>query len=137
MWSQLRAVVASPDVWRQVALRTLLTSDHQIPGLVLWADGSSFLANKLPPAADGARKPLADSDSPRDYLLPAFVSPTVVPIQTGGMGSLDASRPAGASREHDTHQLHAMAPGLMGQTIERAGGSKKDAARSCQRQDPG
>ena len=29
-------------------------------------------------------------------------------------------RPAGTSREHDTHQLHAIAPGLVGQTIERA-----------------
>ena len=37
---------------------------------------------------------------------------------------MDASRAAGASREHDTHQLHAMAPGLVGQTIERAGDDK-------------
>jgi hypothetical protein len=31
-------------------------------------------------------------------------------------------RPAGASRDHDTHRLHAMAPGLVGQTIEQAAG---------------
>jgi hypothetical protein len=29
-------------------------------------------------------------------------------------------RPAGASRGHDTHRLDAMAPGLVGQTIEQA-----------------
>ena len=46
----------------------------------------------------------------------------------------DASRPAGASREHDTHRLHAMAPGLVGQTIERAAGYKQDATRACRRQ---
>jgi len=34
-------------------------------------------------------------------------------------------------REHDTHQLHAMAPGLVGQTIERAGGYQQDASRAC------
>ena len=28
----------------------------------------------------------------------------------------------GASRDHDTHRLHAMAPGLVGQTIEQAAG---------------
>ena len=28
--------------------------------------------------------------------------------------------PAGVSRGHDTHWLHAMAPGLVGQTVERA-----------------
>ena len=33
-----------------------------------------------------------------------------------------------------TRRLHAMAPGLVGQTIERAGGYKKDAARICRRQ---
>jgi hypothetical protein len=37
---------------------------------------------------------------------------------------MEASRAAGASRAHDTRQLHAMAPGLVGQTIERAGGSR-------------
>ena len=36
-------------------------------------------------------------------------------------GSLQARRSA---RGHDTRQLHAMAPGLVGQTIERAGGYK-------------
>jgi hypothetical protein len=29
-------------------------------------------------------------------------------------------RPAGVYGEHDTHRLHAMAPGLVGQTVERA-----------------
>jgi hypothetical protein len=53
------------------------------------------------------------------------------PNPTGGMGSMGTSRPAGASREHDTHQLHAMAPRLMGQTIERAGGYKQDATRTA------
>jgi hypothetical protein len=58
-----------------------------------------------------------------------FVSPTVVPIYLAGR--IDgASGPAGASRGHDTRRLHAMAPGLVGQTIERAGGSKQDASRS-------
>jgi hypothetical protein len=28
-------------------------------------------------------------------------------------------RPAGASRDHDTHRLHAMTPGLAGQTIDQ------------------
>jgi hypothetical protein len=54
-------------------------------------------------------------------------------------GALDSTRPAcsltgdfnargcnlwptGASRDHDTHRLHAMAPGLVGQTIEQAAG---------------
>jgi hypothetical protein len=46
----------------------------------------------------------------------------------------DTSRPAGAPREHDTHQRHAMAPGLVGQTIERAGGCKQDASDACRRQ---
>jgi hypothetical protein len=50
---------------------------------------------------------------------------------------IEASRPAGASRGHDTHQLHAMAPGLVSQTIERTGGYKQDATRSCRRQDSG
>jgi hypothetical protein len=45
---------------------------------------------------------------------------------------VEASWTAGASREHDTHQLHAMATGLVGQTIERAGGCKKDVACRCQ-----
>jgi hypothetical protein len=31
----------------------------------------------------------------------------------------EASRVAGASRGHDTHQLHAKAPGLVGWTIEQ------------------
>jgi hypothetical protein len=31
-------------------------------------------------------------------------------------------RPAGASRGHDTHRRHAMAPGLVGETIEQAAG---------------
>jgi hypothetical protein len=47
----------------------------------------------------------------------------------------DASRPAGASRNHDTRRLHAIAPGLVGQTIERAGGYKQDAAPPGRRQD--
>jgi hypothetical protein len=38
---------------------------------------------------------------------------------------MEASRPAGASRKHDTRQLHAMAPGLVNQTIEWAGGHNK------------
>jgi hypothetical protein len=50
-----------------------------------------------------------------------FVSPTVVPIQLTAARIDDASRPAGASRNHDTRRLHAIAPGLVGQTIERAG----------------
>jgi hypothetical protein len=50
-----------------------------------------------------------------------FVSSTVVPIDPDET-EIEASRPAGASREHDTRQLHALAPGLVGQTIERAGG---------------
>jgi hypothetical protein len=50
---------------------------------------------------------------------------------------IEASRPAGASRAHDTRQLHAMAPGLVGQTIEWAGGYKQDASRFCGRQDSG
>jgi hypothetical protein len=53
-----------------------------------------------------------------------FVSPTVVPIQLTAARIDDASRPAGASRNHDTRRLHAIAPGLVGQTIERAGGYK-------------
>jgi hypothetical protein len=44
---------------------------------------------------------------------------------------MNASGPAGASRDHDTRQLHAMAPRLMGQTIERAAGCEQDAARRC------
>ena len=56
-----------------------------------------------------------------------FVSPTVVPMYLAGR-MVEASRPAGASREHDTRRLHAMAPGLVGQGIERAGGSRKDTA---------
>jgi hypothetical protein len=54
-----------------------------------------------------------------------FVSPIVVPIQLTAARIDNASRPAGASRKHDTHQLHAMAPGLVGQTIQRAGGYKR------------
>jgi hypothetical protein len=46
--------------------------------------------------------------------------------------AVGASEPAGASRGHDTHQQHAMAPGLVGQTIERAGG--RPAA--CHHPDP-
>ncbi len=42
---------------------------------------------------------------------------------------MNVSGPAGASRQHDTRQLHAMAPGLVGQPIERAGGCEQDAAR--------
>jgi hypothetical protein len=38
-------------------------------------------------------------------------------------------RTAEASREYDIRQLHAMAPGRMGQTIGRAGGSRKDTTR--------
>jgi hypothetical protein len=37
---------------------------------------------------------------------------------------------------HDTRQLHAMTPGLVGQTIDRAGGDKQDATRACRCQDP-
>jgi hypothetical protein len=51
--------------------------------------------------------------------------------------TLEASRPTGASSEHDTRQLHAMAPGLVGQTIERARGYKQDATVPCRRQDSG
>ena len=43
------------------------------------------------------------------------VSPTVVPIQPVRQIG-EASGPAGASSEHDTRQLHAMAPGRVGQT---------------------
>jgi hypothetical protein len=42
----------------------------------------------------------------------------------------EASRPAGASREQ---RLDAMALGLVGQTIERAGGFKQDATLPCRR----
>jgi hypothetical protein len=45
-----------------------------------------------------------------------FVRPTVVPIEAAEWIE-DASGPAGASRGHDTRQLHAMASGLVGQTI--------------------
>jgi hypothetical protein len=55
------------------------------------------------------------------YFLPGFVSPTIVPIQLTAARIDDASRPARASRNHDTRRLHAIAPGLVGQTIERAG----------------
>ena len=48
------------------------------------------------------------------------VSPTVVPIQLTAARIDDASGPAGASRNHDTRRLHAIAPGLVGLTIERA-----------------
>jgi hypothetical protein len=51
-----------------------------------------------------------------------FVSPTVVPMDPET--EIEASWPAGASRNHDTRQLHAMAPGLVGQTIVRAGGDE-------------
>ena len=64
------------------------------------------------------------------YFLPAFVRPTVVPIQLVKWID-DASRPAGASRKHDTCQLHAMALGLAGQTIEPAEGYKKNATASA------
>jgi hypothetical protein len=40
-------------------------------------------------------------------------------------------------QETRTHELHAMAPGLVGQTIERAGGYKMDAPPSCRRQASG
>jgi hypothetical protein len=62
------------------------------------------------------------------------VSPTAVPMDRETR-EIDASGPAGASREHDTHQLHAMALGLVGQTIERAGGYRKDACRPRRCQD--
>jgi hypothetical protein len=42
----------------------------------------------------------------------------------------DRLRPAGASRDHDTHRRHAMAPGLVGQTIERVAGNE-DATGSA------
>src|ERR671919_360840 len=64
-----------------------------------------------------------------------FVSPTVVPIQLTAARIDDASRPAGASRNHETRRLHAIAPGLVGQTIERAGGYKQDAGPPGRRQD--
>jgi hypothetical protein len=54
-----------------------------------------------------------------------FKSPTVVPMDPAKR-RLNPPGPAGASRKHDTRQLHAMTPGLVGQTIERAGGSRKD-----------
>jgi hypothetical protein len=38
--------------------------------------------------------------------------------------------------EHDTRRLHAMTPGLVGQTIDRAGGSKTDAPRLWRPQTP-
>ncbi len=41
---------------------------------------------------------------------------------------MNACGPAGASTDHDTRQLHAMAPGLVGQPI-REGGCEQDAAR--------
>jgi hypothetical protein len=45
-------------------------------------------------------------------------------VRDGGL------RPAGASGGHDTHQPHAMAPGLMGQTIGQARGHpQNDATR--------
>lgn len=40
------------------------------------------------------------------------------PLRSGSLTQCAWS--TGASRGHDTHQQHAMAPGLMGQTIERA-----------------
>jgi hypothetical protein len=45
----------------------------------------------------------------------------------------DCLRPAGVSRNHDTHRLHAMAPGLVGQTIEPAAGHARPSNRkvSC------
>jgi hypothetical protein len=43
-----------------------------------------------------------------------FVSPTVVAIQLTAARIDHASRPAGASRNHDTRRLHAIAPGLVG-----------------------
>jgi hypothetical protein len=42
-------------------------------------------------------------------------------------------RPAGASRDHDTHR-HAMAPGLVGQTIEQAAGHPRIRAVGSGRQ---
>ena len=45
--------------------------------------------------------------------------------------------PAGASRGHDTHRLHAMAPGLVGQTIEWAGGYKWTVAGRVRRRPDG
>jgi hypothetical protein len=62
-----------------------------------------------------------------------FVSPTVVPIQGRG-GSITPPGPP-ERPGNTTHQLHAMAPGLVGQTIERAGGYKEHAPRLCRRQD--
>jgi hypothetical protein len=38
--------------------------------------------------------------------------------------------------EHDARRLHAMAPELIGQTIERVEGYKQGVPPSCQRQDP-
>ena len=56
---------------------------------------------------------------------PARSEPTTVP------GTLvDRLRPAGVSRDHDTHRLHAMAPGLVGQTIEQAAGHQHDHPRA-------
>jgi hypothetical protein len=56
-----------------------------------------------------------------------------------GAGARNAVRdgglwPAGASRGHDTHRPHAMAPGLMSQTIEQTGGHPQDAAGQDRRQ---
>jgi hypothetical protein len=39
--------------------------------------------------------------------------------------TIEASGPPGPPRGHNTRQLHAMTPGLVGQTIERTGGSKQ------------
>jgi hypothetical protein len=44
------------------------------------------------------------------------------------LGQEGGLRPAGASRGHAARQLHAMAPGRMGQTIERAEGHYRQHA---------
>ena len=66
----------------------------------------------------------------RDLLAALGSATDLVPIQLVERID-DASRPAGASRKHDTCQLHAMALGLVGQTIEPAEGYKKNATASA------
>jgi hypothetical protein len=51
--------------------------------------------------------------------VPTSPPATAWSASTGVRGRL---RPAGASRGHDTRRLHAMAPRLVGQTVERVAG---------------
>jgi hypothetical protein len=53
---------------------------------------------------------------------------TVVLIQLTAARIDDASRPAGASRNHDTRRLHAIAAGSWARPSNGPGGYKKDAA---------